>query len=144
MGPLGREWTTMVDNYGGQLRQHSKKLNFSKNAHPRVNSLPSNPCLSTKECSKILKTCHTTNFDLGFQKKNVLSRSEKVDFVESYRFLRQCHIKPCVIKYYSCVIKYYKYQICVIKYQILSNITLPEDPAFSIGVKSILIFIFKC
>jgi len=27
---------------------------------------------------------------MGFQKKNIASRSEKVDFFESYRFLRQC------------------------------------------------------
>ena len=37
--------------------------------------------------------CQTTNFYMGFQKKNISSRSEKVDFFESYRFLRQCHLK---------------------------------------------------
>ena len=29
---------------------------------------------------------------MGFQNKNISSRSEKVDFVESYGFLRQCHL----------------------------------------------------
>jgi hypothetical protein len=70
----------------------SEKLTFSKNAHLRRYKLHSNPCISTRECPKILKICQESKFDMGFQKKNMRSRSEKVDFVESYRFLRQCHL----------------------------------------------------
>jgi len=29
---------------------------------------------------------------MGFQEKDILSRSEKVDFVEYYQFLRQYHL----------------------------------------------------
>ena len=53
-------------------------------------TLPSNPWFSVRECPKILKICQITKLDMGFQKKNISSRSENIDFFESYRFLRQC------------------------------------------------------
>jgi hypothetical protein len=40
----------------------------------------SNPCQSVRECPKILKICQITDFDMGFQKINMISRLEKVDF----------------------------------------------------------------
>ncbi len=52
-----------------------------------------NALISTRECPKILKICQITNFDMGFQKKNISSRSEKVDFFESCGFLRQCLLR---------------------------------------------------
>jgi hypothetical protein len=66
---------------------------FLKNVNFSGYKFASNPCISTRECPKILKICQITKIDMGFQKKNILSRSEKVDFVESYDFLRQCLLK---------------------------------------------------
>jgi hypothetical protein len=54
-----------------------KRLNIGKSAY----SLFSNPYLSTRECPKILKISQITNFDMGFQKINIRSRLEKVDFL---------------------------------------------------------------
>ena len=45
------------------------------------------------ECPKILKICQITKPYMGFQKKNMTGRSEKVDFFESCGFLRQCLLK---------------------------------------------------
>jgi hypothetical protein len=58
-----------------------------------VYKLPSNSCLSTRECPKILKISQVTKFDMGFHKNNMISRFEKIDFAESCGFLRQCHLK---------------------------------------------------
>jgi hypothetical protein len=58
----------------------SEKLTFSKKVHLRVYKLPYNPCLSTRECPKILKICQDTKFDMGFQKK----KHERPKF--EYRF----------------------------------------------------------
>jgi hypothetical protein len=44
-------------------------------------TLFSNPCQSVRECPKILKICQITQFDMGFQKINMISRYEKVDFL---------------------------------------------------------------
>jgi hypothetical protein len=51
------------------------------------NKLPNRPqaltlrlCQSARECPNFLKKWESTNFDMGFQKKNISSRSEKVDF----------------------------------------------------------------
>ena len=46
-------------------------------------------CQSVRECPKFLKICQITNFDMGFQKKNVLGgRSEDLDFFSSAIFTR--------------------------------------------------------
>jgi hypothetical protein len=47
----------------------SEKVIFSKNAHLMVYKLQSNPCISTRECPKVLKICQITKFDISFQKK---------------------------------------------------------------------------
>ena len=36
--------------------------------------------MSTRECPKILINCQITKRDMGFQKKHISTRSEKVDF----------------------------------------------------------------
>ncbi len=46
-----------------------------------------------RECPKILKICQITKLDMGFQKKNISSRSENIDFFESCGFLGQCLLK---------------------------------------------------
>jgi hypothetical protein len=48
--------------------------------------LPSSPVYQ-QGSTKNSENCQITNFDMVFQKKNISSLSEKVDFVESYRFL---------------------------------------------------------
>jgi hypothetical protein len=60
----------------------------------RVYKLHSNPCISTRECRKILKICQKTKFDMSFQKNNMRTRSEKFDFFESCGFLRQFFLIP--------------------------------------------------
>jgi hypothetical protein len=49
-------------------------------------------CQSGRECPKILKIWQTTNFDMGFQKKDIRSRSEKVD-ISNRRFSRDSPLK---------------------------------------------------
>ena len=68
-------------------------MTFSKNVNFSGHKLPSNPSISTRECPKILKICQITKLDMGFQKKNISSRSEDIDFFESCDFLRQCLLK---------------------------------------------------
>jgi hypothetical protein len=46
------------------------------------------PCQSVKECPKILRIIQETNFDMGFQKINMRSWSEKVDFFHWVIFRR--------------------------------------------------------
>ena len=53
-------------------------------------TLSSNPCQSVRSCPKILKICQITKFDMGFQKINMRSRSEKVDFFDLEVFSRTC------------------------------------------------------
>ncbi len=43
-------------------------------------------CQSVKKCHKIMKICQITNIDMGFQKKDISSRSEQVDFFEQVAF----------------------------------------------------------
>ena len=45
-------------------------------------------CQSVKECPKFLKICQITNFDMGFQKKQVSGGSEDLDFFSSAIFSR--------------------------------------------------------
>ena len=71
----------------------SEKGEYLKKCLNKPHSLSSNPCQSVRECPKILKICQITKLDMGFQKKNISSRSENIDFFESYRFLRQCLLK---------------------------------------------------
>jgi hypothetical protein len=51
-------------------------------------TLPLSLCQSVRNCPKFLKICQLTNFDMGFQKKNVLGRSEDLDFFSSAIFTR--------------------------------------------------------
>ena len=44
--------------------------------------------ISARECPNFLKNWESTNFDMGFQKKNISSRSEKVDFLKNDVFSR--------------------------------------------------------
>jgi hypothetical protein len=71
----------------------TKKSQYLKKCPYEFHTLPSNPCQSVRECPKILKICQITKLDMGFQKKNISSRSENIDFFESYRFLRQCLLR---------------------------------------------------
>jgi hypothetical protein len=48
---------------------------------------------SVRDCLKILKIWQTTNFDMGFQKNDMRSRSEKVDCLEHDVFRRTCTYK---------------------------------------------------
>jgi hypothetical protein len=43
--------------------------NFDLN---EFHTLSTNPWFSVRECPKILKICQITNFDMSFQKKNVM------------------------------------------------------------------------
>ena len=61
-----------------------KRLNIGKRAY----SLSSNPCQSLRERPKILKICQITKFDMGFQKIDIRSRLEKVDFLPQAKIRR--------------------------------------------------------
>jgi hypothetical protein len=50
----------------------------------------SNHWLSKRTCPKILKICQITKFDMSFQKINIRTRSEKVDFFYWVIFSDSC------------------------------------------------------
>ena len=45
-------------------------------------------CQSGSDCPKSLKMCLITKFDMGFQKNNIRSRSEKVDYFKNNFFVQ--------------------------------------------------------
>ncbi len=57
-----------------------KNVNIWKSANKKPFTLSSNPWFSVSECPKILNICQITKFDMGFQKINMSSRFEKLDF----------------------------------------------------------------
>ena len=61
-----------------------KRQNIGKSAY----SLFSNPCQSVRERPKIVKICQITKFDMDFQKINIRSRLEKVDFLPQAKIRR--------------------------------------------------------
>jgi hypothetical protein len=65
----------------------SEKGEYLKKCLYEPHTLHSNPWLSVRECPNFLKICKVIDNDMGFQKKNVLDRSEKS------RFYRESSLK---------------------------------------------------
>jgi hypothetical protein len=65
-----------------------EKMSISEKVPKKPYTLFSNPCQSVRERPKILKICQITKLDMGFQKINMRSRLEKVDFLPQAKFRR--------------------------------------------------------